>query len=592
MQNDIKSQTLNKNQKNQSFLQGAMILTLAVAASKVINALYKIPLMWILGGEGYGYFSSAFSLYSMLYSLATAGFPIAIARLVSENITKKRFKDVHKVHKVSIPLFICTGLIGFSVMIGGAFVYIKFIHQPNAIYSILALAPAVFFYCLISIYRGYYEGMRNMYPTAISTVIEDIVKLIVGLTCSYTILTYLLAVYKKTGLVFGVYYENFASAKSAILPFAAAGAIFGTTFGAFVSFLFLLIRHKKIGDGITKSELEKSPNAFNSQETFKKLARIAIPVALGTLVLNSSNFIDAALIQNRLVHLLNTNETAFTSIYQGIISQSQIAINKLPTTLWGDYSAVYSIMMIIPAFTAQFGISALPSVTSAWTQGNKLKIKKSLESVLRITTFITIPSGIIFAFMAKPIIEFIYLKSNNSFEVSAMGDMLIVLGIAGIFYSTATPIMSMLQAVGRVDLPVKLLSIGVVIKVFINYTFVSIPSINIHGAGTGTLVAYIFVTAIALYCLCKETKVIPNMISIFIKPIFASVVFALSSKLIYSLLVRFIMQRISVIISLGIGAIIYIIVLFLIRGIAKEDILMLPKGKKIAKVLENSGLLR
>lgn len=589
MQNDVKSNVANKSQ---SFLQGAMILTLAVAASKVINALYKVPLLWILGGEGFGYFSSAFSLYSMLYSLATAGFPIAIARLVSENLTKKRFKDVHKVHKVSIPLFICTGLIGFSVMIGGAFIYIRCIHQPNAIYSILALAPAVFFYCLISIYRGYYEGMRNMLPTAISTVIEDVVKLIVGLTCSYSILTYLLAVYKKTGLVFGVYYDSFSSAKSAILPFAAAGAIFGTTFGAFVAFLFLLIRHKKIGDGISNADLEKSPKSLNSQETFKKLARIAIPVALGTLVLNSSNFIDSTLIQNRLAHLLSTNEAAFTGIYQGLISQSQISVNKLPTTLWGDYSIVYSIMMIIPAFTAQFGVSALPSVTSAWTKGDKLKIKKSLESVLRITTFITIPSGIIFSSMAKPIMEFISLKSNNSFEVAAMGDILIILGIAGIFYSTATPIMSMLQAVGRVDLPVKLLSIGVVIKVFINYTFVSIPSINIHGAGTGTLVAYIFVTLISLYCLCKETKVVPDMISIFVKPILASIVFAISSRLIYSLIIKFVMQRISIIIALAIGAVIYIIVLFLIKGIAKEDILMLPKGKKIAKVLENSGLLR
>lgn len=589
MQNDIKKRAANKSQ---SFLQGAMILTLAVAASKVINALYKIPLMWILGGEGYGYFSSAFSLYSMLYSLATAGFPIAIARLVSENITKKRFKDVHKVHKVSIPLFICTGLIGFSVMIGTAFVYIKFIHQPNAIYCILALAPAVFFYCLISIYRGYYEGMRNMYPTAASTVIEDIVKLFIGLTCSYVILTYLLGIYKKTGLVFGVYYDSFSTARSAILPFAAAGAIFGTTFGAFVAFLFLLIRHKKIGDGITKEQINKSPKPLNSQDTFKRLAKIAIPVALGTLVLNSSNFIDAALIQNRLAHLLATNETIFTGIYNGIIVQSSIQANKLPTTLWGDYSAVYSIMMIIPAFTAQFGVSALPSVTSAWTQGDKLKIKKSLESVLRITTFITIPSGLIFSFMSKPIIQFIYLKGNNSYEVAAMGDILLVLGIAGIFYSTATPIMSMLQAVGRVDLPVKLLSIGVVIKIFINYTFVSIPSINIHGAGTGTLVAYLFVTIIALYCLCKETKVVPDMISIFIKPILASIAFALISKAVYSLLVRLIMQRISLIIALGLGAIVYIITLFLIRGISKEDILMLPKGKKIAKVLENSGLLR
>ena len=192
--------------------------------------------------------------------------------------------------------------------------------------------------------------------------------------------------------------------------------------------------------------------------------------------------------------------------------------------------------MIIPAFTAQFGVSALPSVTSAWTDGNKSRIKESLESVLRITTFITIPTGLVFSFMSKPIIEFIYLKSNNSYEVAVMSNILLVLGLAGIFYSTATPIMSMLQAVGRPDLPVKLLSIGVVIKVIINYTFVNIASINIYGAGTGTLIAYIFVTAAALYFLCKETKVLPNMLVIFLKPLIASIMFALTSKVLYGIL--------------------------------------------------------
>ncbi len=586
-----KSKKILNSNKSQNFIQGTMILSLAIILSKAINAVYKIPLMWILGGEGYGYFSSAFSLYAMLYSLATAGFPVAISRVISSNITKKRFNDVRKVHQVSIPLFICAGMLGFSVMFLGSFIYIKFT-DPGALYSLLALSPAVLFYCLISIYRGYYEGMRNMYPTAISTVIEDLVKLIIGLSCSYFILNYLILNYEKTGLVFGVYYENLSTAKSAILPFSAAGAIFGTSFGAFVAFLYLLIRHKRIGDGISDEQLRLAPKANSGLYTFNTLTKIAVPVALGTLVLNSSNFIDATLIQNRLINLLDTSPQTLTSIYEGIISQSEIQTSKLPNTLWGDYSAVYSIMMIIPAFTSQFGVSALPAVTSAWTQGNKKRIKKSLESVLRITTFITIPTGIIFSVMSGPITEFIYLKSGNSYEVKLMGEILSVLGLAGIFYSTATPIMSMLQAVGRADLPVKLLSLGVIIKVIINYTFVSIADINIHGAGTGTLVAYAFVTFAALYLLCKETTVVPNMTSIILKPLFASVLFALSSKTSYQLLLNFhITHRICTMISLVLGALVYILSLFLLKAISKDDVLVLPKGDKIAKTLEKHRLL-
>lgn len=579
--------------KNQSFLQGAMILTISVAAVKIINGLFKIPLFWILGAEGTGYFTSAYSLYTLLYSIATAGFPIAISRMISANSTQRRFRDVKKIHNVSIPLFICTGLIGFGLMVGGTFIYADAINSPGVIYSTLALAPTVFFYCMMSIYRGYYEGMRNMYPTAISEVIEAISKLIIGLTCAYLILKFGMDSYYATGTVLGVAYETEALARSAILPLASAGAILGTTVGAFAGFLFLMIRHKIVGDGITQAELEASPDPRESRETLNTLVKIAIPVAIGALVMNISDFIDSLFIQNRLSHIMAVSPDQLTNIYSNLIAEKSIPVDKLVTTLYGCYGSASSIMMIIPAVTATFGISALPSVTAAWTEGNKLKIKSSIESVIRITTLVTIPAGLTLSIMSQPISEFLYLKGNNQAEIDVIANVLTLLGIAGVFLATATPLFSMLQAVGRVDLPVKLLAIGVVIKVIINYTFVSVPQINIQGAGTGTLICYLFITIAAMYFLYKETTIMPNLKSVFLKPLLSGLSCAIGALLMYALLSNIInIQRVDTLIALIFGVIIYIISLFVFRSITKSDILMLPKGKTLLKKLEKRGIMR
>lgn len=581
----------SKVRKHQSFLQGALILTASMAIVKIIGAIFKIPLFGILGAEGYGYFTSAYDLYNPLFTIATAGFPIAIARMVSENMARKHYRDVRQVHKVSIPIFTIMGLLGFILMVVGTFIYASIINAPDVKYATLTLAPTIFFACLMSIYRGYYEGLRNMTPTAISEIIEALCKLILGLFASTSILSIGMNEYFASGTVFGVPYSTETLARSAILPFAAAGAILGITVGSCVGFIYLLIRFKRHGDGITKEELSVSPKPKTSRATVKILISIAIPVAIGALVMNIASLVDATLIQRRLYDIMQSNPQMLLNEYPNLITQEAVTNGKVHTMLYGCYGSAATLMMLIPAVTQTFGISALPNVTAAWTEGVHKKIKASIESVMRITMLVTIPAGLGLAVMAKPIMELLYLKGNNQGEVDVAASVLVILGIAAIFTSTSTPLCSMLQAVGRVDLPVKLLSIGVVIKIILNYTLVGVPEINIQGAGVGTLICYLFITSAAFYLLCKETHIVPNMSSIFIKPLLGAICCAVSAIGSYTLLNMFLPQKISTIIALVIAVIIYIVALVLFKAITKSDVLMLPKGEKIAKTLEKYKLI-
>lgn len=578
-----------KDQSGQSFFKGALILTISMFTVKIIGALFKIPLMRIIGGVGTGYFNSAYELYNPLAALATAGFPIAISKLVAENIATNRFRDVRRIHKISIPIFILTGTIGFIFMLISAPIYASLIGSKEILYPTLALAPTVLFICMMSIYRGYYEGMRNMVPTAISEIVEALSKLIIGLSACYLVFHIAINEINNKGSLFGVSYKTIEAAKNKALSFSAAAAITGITLGAAFAFIFLFLRHKKTGDGITSENLLNSPKPMSKIKTIKSLIAIAVPVGLGTLVMNISGLIDSTIIIRRLNYIMETSPQILLNIYGSNIKPEVVNSGSTSMYLYGCFGYGSEIIMILPGLTQVFGISALPSVTAAWAKGEKKFLKKSIESVLRLTTLITIPAGIGLSILGGPILRLIY---GYRPEVNIASNIITIMGIAVIFTSTSTPICSMLQAIGRADLPVKLLSVGVLIKIILNYILVGIPEINIQGAGTGTLFCYLFVVSVALYQLCKATKIIPNWVDIFIKPLVASITCCISGILVNTILIKWVNPELSIIFAVVFSIIIYFIILLLIRGIRKSDIKLLPKGKKIVKILEKYKWMR
>jgi stage V sporulation protein B len=578
--------------KRQSFLHGALIMMVAIAIERLIGAFFKIPLTWILTPTGYGYFSNAYSLYAPLYSLATAGFPIAISRLVSENTTRGRYRDVRMIHRASIRIFLILGILSFSIMFFGARPYANFVlsgNPDNALPAIYVLAPAVFFTSMMSIYRGYYEGLRNMYPTAISEVIEALCKLIFGLSAASFIVWKGMREYAAAGTVFGAAVESEDYAKLATLPYAAAGAIFGVTLGGVIGFLFLWFYHRVNGDGITRKMLAESPRSLSMSVTSSRLIRTAVPVALGSLAVNLSTLVDSTFLQMRIKDIMDSNPQVLLNMYKGIIPQSDIQLNLVPSFLFGCFSNATLLFMLVPGITQALGVSALPNVTAAWTQGNPKRIKHSIESVLRMVTLIAFPAGFGLSMLSTPIAKLVFRSGNAP---TIVGKILVVLGLAAIFASISTPINSMLQAIGRVDLPVKLLAVGLIIKVVLNYTLVGIPEINVMGAGTGTLVCYFLITFLALYFLVRETGVMPNLVTIFVKPILASCISVGAAWLLQKTAAKLLPEDLATLLAIAVAVFLYLICILWFRALSRQDILMLPRGQKIVKILEKHHWIR
>lgn len=587
---------------SQTFLKGAAILTLSMVIVKVFGLLDKILLTNIysmfgddVASMGMGLYSNAYEIFVVIFTVATGGLPIAISRLVSQNMAEKRYKDVKLIHKISVPFFIIVGIVCLLIMIVSSFIYVQLIKSPYSLHAMLCLAPTILFGCLTSIYRGYFEGQRNMTPTAISEIIEAAVKLLIGTLFAYFVMSFGISSYEQSGTFLWYTFSSQAEAQNTILAFSVAGAICGITFGSFCSFIFLWGRYKISGDGIPEEYYKNSVDARAKRETFIIICKTAVPIAAGAFVMSIGSLIDQIIIQNVLSNLAATNPEALYSQYSAYYPDEAFygeAATGVPATihtrLWGCYSSALTLMQLVTAVTQVFGSSAMPNVTSAWTKGNKEELKKSIETVIRMTMMFTLPMSLGLCVLAHPIMSFVY---SDAAIAEIGGNVLTLMGITTIFTAAVTPVCSMLQGIGKVNLPMKLYTVCMLIKIATSWIFVSIPEINIQGATAGSLISYAIILVIGMYLLVKHSKVTPDFFSTTVKPLIGSVFSSAATFFTNMLLSSLIPQRLSTILAVVAAVIVYIIALLLMRAFTATEIKFLPKGEKIAKALEKWHLI-
>ncbi len=509
-----------KPRVRQSFLQGALLLTVGVLLVKIIGALFKVPLSAVITEDGMGYFSTAYSFYNVIFSIATAGFPVAVSRMVSENDSLGRWRDVRRIKSVSRPIFLLTGAVGTGLMVLGAPVYTKAVGNTGALPAMLALAPAVLLCSLAAVYRGYYEGLRDMRPTTVSQVIEALAKLFLGLSGAWFTMEYAGRTYAVNGTVFGRTVEA-ADAPRVICALGAAAAIFGVSLGAGLSLLYLRLRDRG-GDGITAEQLERAPQPQPRRALAKRLVQTSLPIAIGAVAMSISGLIDASFLQTRVAAVLRSRPAPLLSMYAGCIPEENLATPaSIPNYLFGCYNMALTLFMLVPSVTQAFGVSALPSVTHAFARGGRDTLRRAMEAVLRATCIFALPAGIGLSVLAEPVAVFLYGSRPSTPIIAAA---LSVMGIAAIFAAVTTPLGSMLQAVGHMELPVMLVLGGLVVKVVLNYILAGIPEVNILGGGISTLISYALVTAAELIALTRLTGLRFHYGATVFKPLLASLV--------------------------------------------------------------------
>ena len=582
----------------QSLLNGAIVLAVSTVAVHLIGMLYKIPLTALIGEVGRGYFNAAYDIYTPLYAVSMAGLPVAVSKLVSQNVALHRYRDAKMIFRVAFRLFVITGVLGTGLLLLLSYPYSLLIENPKSLLCIMVIAPSILFCCLMSAYRGYYEGMSNMVPTAVSQVIEALGKLVLGLLFAFLIMKFGMAEFHAGKAVFGMEAATEAEALSAIYPYSAAGAIGGVTIGTLIGYIFLFIRHRAVGDRITRAELVNSPRPAGSISIAKTLIAVAVPIVLSSLILNITNLIDAVTIQNRLAYAIEKGPDVIREMYAQSLAVSQTLDEDIGKYLYGVYGTVLDFKNLVPTITMTLGVSAIPAMSAAWATRNRQKIKVSVESVLRVSMLISLPAGFGMAVLSTQILTLVYGGSRPSLVPIGSG-MLFLYGIFVFLMSVSTPITNMLQAIGRSDVPVKAMIAGAVVKLISNFILIGNPEINVKGAPIGSILCYLVIVGYELFVLLRQTQLKPDAVSVFIKPFLCAVLCAAAAWAVNGLIYRLMSgaagmmtaNAVATVAAIVTAVVVYAVSLLLLRGLSKDDILMLPKGEKIAKTLEKYRLI-
>ena len=573
-----------KHSAGQNFLKGALVLGIANLIVKLIGAGFKIPLIGLIGDDGSGYFNVAYQIYTFMFIIATAGFPAAISKMVSESLARGAEYEAHRTFKIALRLLTVVGLLGTLILFIFADELASLMLMPDASLGIALIAPAVFFVAVNSAYRGYFQGRQNMYPTAFSEVIESTGKMVLGLIAAY-IFTSMTVNDSLEGVI------DFASREISSphlqTVFASSGAIFGVTAGTFLACVLLTIIyfvHRR------RTKIERSAKSSSDGKILKSLIMIAIPITIGASVSSLTTLIDMGTITHRLVVRPEVFEkyafmfTKGTDFFRKAVAEGWEGAELLAqkaTTLYGMYTGKALTMFNLPlTLVVALGTSVVPAISAAVARSKSNEARTVTESTLIIATLFAAPCAIGMAVLSKEILNLLFGDYNAHMVLSILS--LAIIPVALVQVSN-----SILQAYGRVYKPVIHMVIGGMIKVLIN--FFCIPYLGIDGAPVGTGVCYLVIAVLNIRAIIKTAGIKFEWSSFIIKPVIAAAVmgavgFALSAFLP--------MSRLLCLVEIAICAVVYGISVFAVKAIKKEDILTLPKGDKIAKLLEKYKLVK
>lgn len=551
-QRDPAPRRVAQTQKQNSFFGGAAILAAGILIVKLIGMFYKIPLINIIGEAGAADFNNAYNIYAVLLTVSTAGLPVAVSKLVSEANALDRRNQVRRTFRLALVLFLALGLVSFLVMFFRADALAGMMNDSKAAAGIRALAPAVVCVGCLAALRGYSQGHSNMAPTSVSQIIEALCKLVVGLGLAFWLV--------KQGKDPDV---------------AAAGAITGVTVGTVVALAYMVLDFL-LSRGREDTRGTDRPDSAGS--ILVNILKIAVPITLSSSMVGIVTVIDSSLVQGQLQSALDLTEQA-------------------SRTLYGNYSGALNIYNLPTSLMAAITASVIPAVSAALARRDRRGAARITGSALRITALLSFPMGVGLFVLGTPIIRLLFPKLN----VAVAGPLLSTLGIATPFVCMVLVCNSVLQAHGFINLPVIVMVLGGIVKIVNNYNLVG--AIGIAGAPVGNILCFGLALVLDLVVI---TRVIPNrprLLPIFAKPAVASAVMGGAAWAVYGLLSRILSSEqvdqagqtvravsrmgnaAGIFLAIAVAGVVYLVLVIALRAISRDDLALMPKGDKLARLL-------
>lgn len=520
------SDTEKSASSNNKFLKGTLILTVSSIVVKVIGSLNWIILSRVLGGEGIGLYQMGFPIYLMAITLSSAGIPVAISIITAEKLAQKDFLGAKRVFNVSLRLLFVTGLVFASALFFGAHWLIDnhWIRDSRAYYSIIALAPAVFFVTFLASFRGYLQGWQIMTPTAASEIVEQLMRVV-------------------TMIVFANMFMPHG------LAYAAGGASMGAGVGAFFALLVLMWFYGRLKQKLKADLQQQNPLATreSARAIISRLLRLALPVSMSSLMLPVVANLDLLIVPQRLeaagFHISQATE------FFGYLTGMAVPLINLATI-----------------FTAAMTISLVPAISESRALNDVFGIRAKTRTAFRVALIITCPCFVGMYFLAEKIAALIYNAPGAADAIQTMSVGILLLGL----HQISTGI---LQGLGRTSIPVINMILAAAVKVFLSWTLTAIPTLGIKGAAMATVVDFGLAAVLNMIFIYKYTGFALSFSGVF-KPAVSAAAMGAAVYGVITLAVSW--GAWAILAAIAVAVPVYGGVLLAVGGMGKDDLESLP----------------
>lgn len=524
-------------EKKNSFMEGIIVLMLSQVIIKIVGLIYKL---YLTNREGFGdrgnaIYSGAFQIYALFLTISSIGVPNAISKLISSKVAIGDNRGAYRIFKISFAMFGLLGFIGSSMLFFGAnYIANVYLQIPEAELTILALSPSVFLVSIESVLKGYFNGRENLKVTANSQSLEQIFK---------TVFT-----------VFMVEQVAFISSNNTVLM--AGAATLATTLATLFSLLYLykyfVTRKKEVWQEVVSSKTYRKESIL---KIVKSILAVSVPIALCGLFSATTKTIDALTVVRILKEIIGETEA---TLQYGVLS------GKVDTLITLPFS-----------FNIAFATALVPAISSAIAKKEIHIAERRVKFSMLVTILIGLPCTIFMCMFSDEILNLLFPNASTGAEMLSYASLTII------FVVLIQTINGALQGLGKVNTPVIAFAISAVIKLVFNLML--IPTIGVKGAIVSSILSHITSFTICFRTLKRNLKISFGLNKFLLKPIIASINMAVISYLVYAKLNLIIDSKILLIISLLIGIIVYAISILMLKIFNKDEIFMIPYGKKMYK---------
>jgi len=468
---ETKKQSLNT--REQSIGRGFVVLSAANIAVKVMSLLFVPFLRNLLGDDaGYSVYNSAYQVFAFVYVLTTAGFPTAISKLVTELTSTGNRKQAKQAFKMARTFMVIIGLVLSVIMFAFAKPIASLMNNEESWLGVATLAPTVLICSLLSAYRGYLQGLKNMTPTAVSQVAEQLVHIIVSIVLVFAL--------RSKGIVWSV-----------------AGATIGTTIGAAVALLVVIKYYRETEHDqriLSAGQDLRNVKSLQNSELVKLLVYYSLPITINSAIQNGGNMIDTSIMKGRLL-------VAGFSEYDS-------------KTLHGMMGITRTLINVPAALITALCISLLPVMAGLYAQKKYGEAKQKADYAIKLCYIVAVPMSVAMFVFAKPLYTMLDLGSGHRL-LSLMSFSVILMGIVHLQSS-------IMQSVNELISSTVNMFIGVFIKAILNFILIAIPSINIFGAVAATYISYIIPLILNHRCLVKKRGIKLKLVGSAMLPLLCS----------------------------------------------------------------------